>query len=581
MIKKIEHFKTLLLMMYLVIPMKLFSQPTCFQKIDSLINDPIFALEKNRQDHIKVLIQDEIKKSVFEGDFKHYIHAFYLQDELERIIACRLGVNYEIHRLIKQSKISKNIDHEQYIKTRINISDHVKSPYQKILQLKNILKYSHKTKVNTFLIQINDRLASTYFNEHNYKKAIFHWDKCYKLVEISTNESVITKASFLNNVAVTYEVIFKIQKALMVNKNALRLMSENKMDNENYGFYFALLANRAYYYKCLNKFEESKLLFEKVYIYRLKKQSEIQYLPPTSIQLYQLKKRLNEPTNFIIKDLTKSYYLADAKLKKKFYEFFIEYYKSENDFKNAFKYYKLFSDNEYLENQKTIKQINRINTELEKEKIEEIKLSNAAKSKLERSKFITLIIIFFFVGLSSVITLFFSWKNFRQKAKIIQKEQELDIAKKEKLENELKFQKEQNMNLELNLAIKSKSEFIFLDKLKEIRRKKNNDTEEIIKELQFQIMNLLQIDEKSLSKRKKNDGIKNKFTEILKGLNKNLSEHEIQLCYYFKMNLSAKEISQLEPQITTGSIRTIKNRIKNKLELGADVKLDDYLNGLC
>ena len=42
--------------------------------------------------------------------------------------------------------------------------------------------------------------------------------------------------------------------------------------------------------------------------------------------------------------------------------------------------------------------------------------------------------------------------------------------------------------------------YVFMDKLKEIKRRKNNDPEEIIKELQLQIINLLQIDKKNNGK---------------------------------------------------------------------------------
>lgn len=56
-----------------------------------------------------------------------------------------------------------------------------------------------------------------------------------------------------------------------------------------------------------------------------------------------------------------------------------------------------------------------------------------------------------------------------------------------------------------------------------------------------------------------------------------LTEQELKLCAYFKLNLSSKEVSLLEG-ITSGSVRVYKTKIKSKMGLGKEQKLDDFLN---
>lgn len=553
---------------------------SCFQRIDSLLNDPVFATSSTRGKKLRSLFKVELTKAIMEGDYKHLLHAEYIKAEMERVLDYHLGKEIDLMHLHQLSIAAKYIDHEQYLRAKIYFTDHIEVAPQRLSVLLELQKYARLHDIKIYDIPIKDRIASAYFKMSNFSSAKIYWSKCASLVKVNSSESVTSKASFLNNVAVIYDASEQHLNALKINDQALRLMKSNKMDNEKFGFYYALLANRAYYYKCLNKLEDAHNLFEKVFYYRLNSPNEIQYLAPTAQQLLSIKIALKKTTQNLIKDVVSSYSNANSSQKELFYPFFIEYYQKVKDFKNAFKFYKLYSDNDYSKSEKKIEQILQINKELEKEKLDELKASTSARNQLEKSKLINLILFLTLIVAISAITLIFRWRIYHQKTKFIHQEKEMEAIKKAVIENELKLQREQNMQLELNLAVKGKSEAIFLEKLKEIRRKKQHDPEEIIKELQFQIMNLLQIDEKSISKRKKTESTSNEFVELLKNLDKNLSDHEIQLCSYFKMNLSAKEIVQLEPQISVTSVRTIKNRIKRKLGLGPEDNLHAFLDGL-
>jgi DNA-binding CsgD family transcriptional regulator/predicted house-cleaning noncanonical NTP pyrophosphatase (MazG superfamily) len=179
-----------------------------------------------------------------------------------------------------------------------------------------------------------------------------------------------------------------------------------------------------------------------------------------------------------------------------------------------------------------------------------------------------------------IVIVLFIINNSKRKSKRLTLQHNHAFIRNKALEIELNFQKECTLHLQLTLDIKQKSEQVFLEKLKEIRLKKHKEPEEIIRELQVHIINLLQIDKKNINKTKEKSSDTNIFTQRLIALNKNLSEQELRLCCYFKMNLSSKEIAQLEQHLALDSIKVLKNRIKKKLGLSSEENLNQFLNSL-
>lgn len=58
-----------------------------------------------------------------------------------------------------------------------------------------------------------------------------------------------------------------------------------------------------------------------------------------------------------------------------------------------------------------------------------------------------------------------------------------------------------------------------------------------------------------------------------------LTEKELRLCYYIKLNLDSKEIAAIEG-LTQGSVRVYKTKLKSKLNLKPIENLTNYLNKL-
>ncbi|MDR2928502.1 MAG: tetratricopeptide repeat protein [Cytophagaceae bacterium] len=69
------------------------------------------------------------------------------------------------------------------------------------------------------------------------------------------------------------------------------------------------------------------------------------------------------------------------------------------------------------------------------------------------------------------------------------------------------------------------------------------------------------------------------FFERLKARATGLTENNLRICAYFRVGLSTKEIAQIL-NTTVGAVKRSRNRLKNKIGLGEDNSLDDFLRGV-
>lgn len=163
---------------------------------------------------------------------------------------------------------------------------------------------------------------------------------------------------------------------------------------------------------------------------------------------------------------------------------------------------------------------------------------------------------------------------------IAEQKAEILSNKSEILENDNKLQQEKINNLAMNLNLKKETEKAFLSKILELKRKKNVDTEEVLKDLQISISNLLNVDKKAVFDSTTTDHVLEQFKNKLKKLNPTLSKSDLEYCCYFRLGMSAKEIGSISGQ-SDGAIRVLKNKIKNKIGLGPDQSLNEYLSEIC
>ena len=72
------------------------------------------------------------------------------------------------------------------------------------------------------------------------------------------------------------------------------------------------------------------------------------------------------------------------------------------------------------------------------------------------------------------------------------------------------------------------------------------------------------------------DKVHSDFLQILKAAYPVLSSHELKLCAYLRMNLSSKEIAQLE-NISVRGVEISRYRLRKKLRIPTETNLFDFL----
>jgi len=72
------------------------------------------------------------------------------------------------------------------------------------------------------------------------------------------------------------------------------------------------------------------------------------------------------------------------------------------------------------------------------------------------------------------------------------------------------------------------------------------------------------------------DKVHSDFISALKEKHTGISNNEVKLCAYLRMNLSTKEIAQLM-NISVRGVEVSRYRLRKKLELATEVSLFDYL----
>jgi DNA-binding CsgD family transcriptional regulator len=72
------------------------------------------------------------------------------------------------------------------------------------------------------------------------------------------------------------------------------------------------------------------------------------------------------------------------------------------------------------------------------------------------------------------------------------------------------------------------------------------------------------------------DKVHSNFIVSLKAIHPNISNNEIKLCAYLRMNLTTKEIAQLM-NISVRGVEISRYRLRKKLNLATEVNLFNYL----
>lgn len=154
---------------------------------------------------------------------------------------------------------------------------------------------------------------------------------------------------------------------------------------------------------------------------------------------------------------------------------------------------------------------------------------------------------------------------------------ELAALRNEKLEADLNFKNTELASSAMHLVKKGELLTKIKTELSQITKKIDN--EYAITELKKMIKTLgedEQLDEEWEYFTKHFDKVHSNFIVSLKSVHPNISNNEIKLCAYLRMNLTTKEIAQLM-NISVRGVEISRYRLRKKLNLATEVNLFNYL----
>lgn len=201
--------------------------------------------------------------------------------------------------------------------------------------------------------------------------------------------------------------------------------------------------------------------------------------------------------------------------------------------------------------------------------------SNRLKIEKQKNTIAYLIVCaILIIGISSFV---YFRKASKYSQTIHQQSQFLEESQKKIYLNKIQQKEEQIEKLQLNLELKKATEKTFLEKIKEVKKSKDVNIDSVLKDLQIQVTNLLQIDKRHNESKFEQVEQKSDFMDRLILIHPNLSKGERQLCTHLRLNLNSKEIALIEG-IGHASVRVYKTNLKRKLKLKNDESIYEYLN---
>jgi len=310
----------------------------------------------------------------------------------------------------------------------------------------------------------------------------------------------------------------------------------------------------------------------------------------------------------VLEDLQGSLQIAQSLGLKKLilsnYDNIQQFYSSRKDWEKAYYYsqkYRALNDSIFNEESaaRIIELQTKYDTEM-KEKENQI-LRERQRIQLLRNRLLTLMAVVLALLATSFFIMFrLKRQSLRQSHELFDKETELSQMKLNESERrnknlqevlfaeeeikKLQIQSIEQKNHELTsatLLIANKNEvFENLRKMAEqVRINGSKDESEKIKEIIREINRQTDVENQWEQFRVHFESIHKSFFSNLRENNAGLTQTDLQLCAYIKLNMGTKEIARLM-NITAESVNTHRYRLRKKITLKAEETLDEFIHGL-
>lgn len=548
-----------------------------------LLTKEIEKVSSNK-DSIKKIIDRESKKYAESDDVKfdlakQYTQLFLFSDKYQEQQTFENNIQ-QIPLVLKIKNINR--DRYQFLSMACHLNLALKfedaSPVMAMKYVDSAIASCKKMPEHYFIGHLYHAKGRFYFKQNDLRNA----DKYFHIAYKSYGENdLLYKASMYNNFALIQNKLHNVNGAIVNTKHAIRLLkSKRNLTVDEEGFLQILARNLATYHSENGDNERAKLILGD--LFQVKKKT-----PPDAEMLTIIENlKKNDKTTKSSKSADLFNYLKkyensaiNIKNRIKLYEILLEYYIEYNDVKNvrgvASKLIILNKSFDLENATLLVKLSDSLNISL----VKSLENSNNQRQIAIRNKYITvisLVIVFSIILILLILIRREKQKKYREAA-----EKDLEIRNKEKeiLNQTLMLEKIKIQNLHHNLSIKIETEKIFLENLKKIKKSKNISGDELLKDIIFQVSNLIKFDTSNLETYSDNDENRQAFSRKLLEICPELTSKELKLCLYFRMEISTKEISILLNS-TDGTIRVYKTKIKNKLKLSKDDDLTSFLKRL-
>ncbi|KMQ69495.1 hypothetical protein ACM39_00015 [Chryseobacterium sp. FH2] len=482
-------------------------------------------------------------------------------------------------QLLLYELIKINDDQYDYISIACNYYLSIQlentSPELSLEFLKKAIVLDEKSGKNYFLPHLYHQQGRYYYQLKNYNKALFYFNKCLKTLDKS---SIIFIASMHNNFALCYHKLGKTNLAIEETNKAIKLLEEKKnkvVEDELFLHY--IQGNLGDYYVKLKNYSKAKELYKNEFDFE-KKGGFMREITSSSKRLFSLYSLTNDQEGFeeLIEFLSgKQDAPTTLSDKIQINRMLQSYYGANNDLQKL----KIFSAN-------GIKLNEEYNSQLVKNQIETSDLLNSyivknanQKYIYEKKRNISLILIITLSVILSIVIINNIISRNKKERELIKKQKIILEDSKKLLEQDIEIQEQKLKNLYLGFNLKIEMEKAFLDSLKSTKRNKEQDIEQVLKDLLLKLTNLIQIDKRNYDLKAESSLQNELFIKRLSKRYSNLTNHELKLCVYFRLGLSSKEISSFE-NTTPNTIRVYKTKIKTKIGLEREYGLDDFLKNI-
>lgn len=456
--------------------------------------------------------------------------------------------------------------------------------------LKDIDKEYNKS-LRTIVINL---VGTNYFRLGEYDKAIKFYTQSYLSYD---EKAYLMKASMLNNIGLSFQFQNDFDKSLEIFYKAKKTI--DSISNQNTGDQFMAIVvegNIGTTYHFLGNYPEAiRFLSKENNYYRQRPEFYVHSEGPLCelFELYPKTGKIEEAIKLINYANQVDSVLEKISVKTprepKLLNCLYNFYKNTNNHAKSIE----FADKLALRQTKYVKEVknqseelteilyrNQLDNLISKNRIQEFETLKERQQKrniywVSISILTVLIIISIFV-----------FYNLRQRKNAIEKDAliaeqqaQIEITKNVILQNELDIQHEKVNSLTQNLSLKKETEKAFLSKINEIKRNKNKDPEQAILELQLSVNTLLGVDKRLAESKLSVETANENFIKVLKRKHPGLTKSDLELLVLFRMKLSSKDIGAIK-NMSSGTIRVYKSKLKTKLNLKNEDNLENYLNDI-